>query len=178
MEPDVDPLVREVESATLDGRAADEAPAARAELVELVRDWRREAGSDADAPAVIAMLRRELLEKLDGKPPAARRDVLRVESLERRVRALSVKSYALGQQVLDGKIPDEPARVEGQALMDAADALAPRLAAVVDEAAREVLRRDLNDVRLEALYAVDRKIMSLRLNRYAGDRRGAPNVTP
>jgi hypothetical protein len=66
--------------------------------------------------------------------------------------------------------------------MVAVDALAPRWQAIADAQARQTLQRDIDEVRMEALYAVERKAMSQRLRRYAADKQGgppgAPSVTP
>ena len=41
--------------------------------------------------------------------------------------------------------------------------------AIQDSGTQQRLMRDLNEVRMEAPYAVERKAMSLRLNRYLQD---------
>lgn len=171
-------LVSELQPVVTVGFSVEQSKEARAELAELAADWLREIGEDADAPAVLALLRKELLERIAGRSPAERRDILRWQSLQRRVRRLSVQSYALGQQVVDGTIPPEQARAEGERIIAAIDGLAPRWQGVVDAQAKATLQRDIQEVRMEALYAVERKAMSVRLGRYAAGRDGGPKITP
>lgn len=133
---------------------------------ELVADWAREANSASDPQSVLAIQRADLDEALRDKHGSDRLTVLRVATLERAIRRLSVKSFALGTAVVDKRTTPDTARAEGQALMAETDALLPRLQAIGDADAAKRLRRDLNEVRMEALFAVERKAMSLRLNRY------------
>lgn len=177
-DPKVEQLTKEIEPEALGGLPEAQVAEARVELSELAADWLREAGNDSDTAAVLALLRQEFHEKVAGKSPAARRDIVRWLSVGRRVRRLSVQSYALGKKVVDGTILDERARAEGEALIAATDALAGRWKSIVDPQAKENLQREIQEVRMEALYAVEKKAMSLRLGRYAGDRDGAPKVTP
>lgn len=155
-----------------------DARAARGELAEMAADWLREAGSDKDAGEILDELRREFSEQLAGKTAQQRRDVVRAVSLERRVRRLSAQSYALGQKIIEKKVADDEARREGEALMSAIDALAPRWQAIADGDAKANLQRQIDDVRMEALYAVERKAMSARLSRYAADHGGAEDDSP
>ena len=72
--------------------------------------------------------------------------------------------------------------------MERLEALRPRVAALVDPQGRALVDRMLEDVFLEALYAVERKAMSMRLGRYQQDRAvesgesngspGPPNISP
>ena len=175
---DVERIVKEVEPTALAGLPAAQLSDARSELSALVADWLREAGHGSDADDILALSRREFLERLQGKSPAERRDIVRWQSLERRVRRLSVASYALGQKVVDKKIAADQARKEGEALVTALDALAPAWQAVADANVKARLQRDIQESRMEALYAIEQKAMSLRLGRYASDRSGGPKVTP
>jgi hypothetical protein len=168
-DPKAEQLTNELAKTALAGLPESEARPARQELSAMAADWLREAGSDADAPAILDLLRREFTEQLAGKSAEQRRDVVRSASLERRVRRLSAQSYALGQKIIEKKISAEEARREGEALMAATDALAPPWQAIVDENAKANLHRQIQDVRMEALYAVERKAMSARLSRYAAD---------
>ena len=113
-----------------------------------------------------AVQRKDLEEAGQGKTPAEHLDLLRSEVVKRRINQLSVKSYALGVALIDGKTEAAAARTEGEALLKQADALAPDLKAIHDLGAQKRLQRDLNEARMEALYAVEQKAMSLRLNRY------------
>ena len=174
MDPQVEKLTKELEPTALSGLAEKDAAAARVELSELAADWLREAGKDSDAPAILDLLRKEFREQLDGKPAAVRRDLVRSISLERQVRRLSVQSYALGQKVVDKQVAADESRRQGEALMTAVDALADRWKAVADPSAKANLQRQIDEVRMEALYAVEKKAMSARLSRYAADK-GAPD---
>jgi hypothetical protein len=177
-DPKVEQLVKELEPEALGGLPAAQATEARAELSELAADWLREAGNDRDAAEILALLRTEFHEKLDGKSPMERRDIVRWQSVERRLRRLSVQSYALGKKVVDGTIADDQARTEGEALMAASDAITARWKAIVDPQAKANIQRDLGEVQMEALYAIEKKAMSLRLGRYAAHREGGPKITP
>ena len=94
------------------------------------------------------------------------------------MRRLSAQSYALGQKIIEKKIATEEARREGEAMMAAVDTLAPRWQAIVDANAKADLHRQIQDVRMEALYAVERKAMSARLSRYAADHGDKPDDAP
>jgi hypothetical protein len=175
-DPRLAPLLAEVGPEVLPGLPgpADEA---RAELRDLLADWLREAGHDADSPAVVALLRKEYLAAQAVRSPAERRDLLRAESLERSVRRLGVATLALASGVVDKTVAVDEARARGKELMAELDALGPRFQAVTDPQRAARLRDDIQEARLEALYAVDGKIMSLRLARHARDA-AAPNVRP
>lgn len=179
--PGEDALTREIATRVLATPTPQVQQLARA----LAADWRREAGDDHDlAPDVLAILREDLDEALDGRDAEGRLLVLECEVLERQLRGLSRDSLALGKQVIDGEIDDSKAKAQGERLLKAAEALSPQIRAIPDEALRAPLQRDLNDLTMEALYAVERKAMSRRLSDYAQTREGAseevppPNISP
>ena len=161
-------LVEELSREWLAGLSEADARDARPLVGALVADWAREAA--ADPVGIGATQRQELKEAGQGKSPSERLDLLRSEVTKRRVNRLSVQSYALGSQLVDGTIDPAAARAQGEPLLQAVDALTSEVKAIQDDGARRRLQRDLNEVRMEALYAVEHKAMSLRLNRYQQDR--------
>ena len=148
------------------------------ELVdELVDDWQREAGDGADAPAILALLRREFLDQAAARDEARRHDLLLEHMLDRRIRRASVRSWELGRRVVDGTIAADQARDQGEALMNVAKDIAPRIRELADAEVVARLQRDLQEVTLEALYAIERKAMSRRLDDYRRDVHApSPNV--
>ena len=173
-DPRLAPLLAEMAPLVLPGLPGPPEEAQK-ELRDLLTDWLREAGNDGDSAAVIALLRKEYLEAQRGRSDAERRDLLRAQSLERMVRRLGVLTFALASRAMDKAIPAAQARTEGQELMARLDAPAPRFQAITDPHLVDTLRNDIQEARLEALYAVDGKVMSLRLRHRGG---GAPKVTP
>ena len=91
---------------------------------------------------------------------------LAVQQLTRRIGQLGSRSYELGSQIVDETIEASAARSQGESLLREVDELTADVKAIQDPEAQRRLMRDLNEVRMEALYAVERKAMSLRLNRY------------
>lgn len=162
---------------TRDMTSADRSQS-ESKLEALLSDWLREAGDDDTAADTLDILRQDFLAKIQGKSAAERLQVLTIETLDRRVRALGRDSFALGTRVIDGAIARNQARARGQDLMHQADTLAEEVRAVGDPSATEPLRRELEEISLEALYAIEQKAMSHRLSRYAqqGQNRSAPSV--
>jgi hypothetical protein len=120
---------------------------------------------------VLAILRGDLERDLQPLAPRERLVLLEAEVLDRELRALSNESFALGKQLVDGKVGDDEAKTRGRTLLSRVEALAPKVDAITIEARRVALRRQVEDTLLEALYAVERKAMSPRLSRYAQDQR-------
>lgn len=159
------------------------APANRAELhalsSELAADWTREADHDKDADAIVAILRRELAAKLAaarGSAADAELEVMRAEVYDRRARALSRRSFALGKAVIDGTITDAAARGTGEQVLHEVAALMPQVRALRDRERVRVLSGDLQEVSLEATFAIERGATSRRLSDYQSSRPGAPDV--
>ena len=167
-------LLDDVTAAAAAGMAAGDAERMRALLDELVADWYREAGTDDDAPDVVALLRGELETALAGKAPAERLDVVRAGVLDRRIRRLGVRTFELGKQIIDGGVDREQARARGQELMDAIEATAAEVRTIADAGARARLGRDLQEASMEALYAIEGKAMSHRLSHYESDAHPRP----
>ncbi|TNF24774.1 MAG: hypothetical protein EP329_24355, partial [Deltaproteobacteria bacterium] len=97
----VDPLVTE-----LLPRFA-EAERTRPLLVELVADWRREAGDDPDADEIIAVLHEELEAAVAPLSASERADHLVAEVLDRRLRVLSRRTWAAAQGLRAGTLADD-----------------------------------------------------------------------
>jgi hypothetical protein len=160
----LDELTASVTAGMPDASAAD----MRVQLDELIHDWYREAGGDADAPAVLEMLRRELEAAVARKSAVARQDTVRAAVLDRRIRRLGVQTFELGKQIVDGGgVPHDDARARGAALMKEIEAAAASVRTLGDASARARLGRDVQEASLEALYAIEGKAMSLRLGHYA-----------
>ena len=171
--PDRETIVSEVAPGLVAGLAADEAAQARALLGTLVTDWLREAGGDRDAADILEALRSDFADAVKDLPPDGRLRHVRKEAVERRIRAAQIESFDLGKRIVDGLVDDATARRDGAALQARADAIAAEVKLLGDEPDVRPLRRDLENVLLEALFAVDRKVMSFRLNRYQQDRQAA-----
>jgi len=156
--------------AGLDGDARDEGEAL---LREVVDDWAREADSTPDPDAVLAIQRADLDALAGG---GDRLGALRVRALTRRAEHLGVETFSLGRAILDGTAgDDDEARARGRALLERAEALGEELSTAADPRL-DTARRELSDATMEALYAVERKAMSARLSRAAGD--GPPGLRP
>jgi len=178
-EPAGDALAGEIEA-----QATGVEPANRAELAslaaELAADWRREAGRDKDTDAIVALLRRELSDKLAaarGGPAGAELEVVRAEVCDRRARALSRRSLALGKAVVDGAIAAAEARGAGEQLRRDVAALMPRIRALRDPDRVRALSRDLQEVSIEASFAITGGgPTSRRLGDYQAQKPGAPHA--
>ncbi|HEX7838893.1 MAG TPA: hypothetical protein VF469_15555 [Kofleriaceae bacterium] len=172
-----DPLAGEVEK--LVRAAPDRRLERRMLVVELVADWRREAGNDKDSADVIALLRKELSDKLaDARAQGleAGLEILRAEVYDRRARALSRRSFALGKAVIDGAIAEADARARGQQILDEVKTLQAQIRALKDPDRVRVLTNDLQEVSLEATFAITRGATSRRLSDYQSSNSGAPNT--
>jgi hypothetical protein len=167
MTTDRQALLDELTASATAGMPDASAAGVRQLLDELVRDWYREAGSDADAQAVLDLLRREFDAAIDHKSAAGRLDAVRAAVLDRRIRRLGVQTFELGKRIIDGDVPRDDARARGESLMKEIEAAAAELRALTDVGARSRLGRDLQEASLEALYAIEGKAMSLRLGHYA-----------
>lgn len=176
MTPERQRLLDEVTTQVAGGLPAPDAVHLRALLDELITDWYREAGSDADAPAVLDLLRGELRDAIAGKPAVARIETVRAAVVERRIRRLGVQTFELGKRIVDGGVTRDDARARGEALLHEIEAAAAELRTLGDAELRARLGRDLQEASMEALYAVEGKAMSLRLNHYANDARSAPET--
>lgn len=159
--------------ADIEAMVAEPAAGERGELhslaAELATDWTREAGTDRDAADVLALLRRELADRL-AAARGAELDALRAEVCDRRARELSRRSLTLGQAVIDGAIDDDAARAAGRQILREVAALMPQVRALRDAERARVLSGDLQEVSLEASFAVDRGAMSRRLSDYRATR--------
>ena len=159
--------VEELSREWLAGLPEAEAQEGRRLVGALVADWTREAASD---PMAIGAVQKQEWEKTgQGKSPSERINLLRAEVAKRLINRLSVQSYALGSQLIDGTIDPAAARTQGESLLKAVDEISSEIKAIDDAGAQRRLQRDLNEVRMEALYAIEHKAMSLRLNRYQQD---------
>jgi hypothetical protein len=163
-----DELAAELSPGLLAGLAGADHTRGEQLLAELIDYWLAEARSAGElADDVLRILRGDLERDVEGRGPEDRLALLEADVLDRELRGLSVESYALGTSIVDGEADDDDARSRGRALMARADALSPRVAAIALDDRRAALRRQLEDVLLEALFAVERGAASLRLGRYA-----------
>jgi hypothetical protein len=174
-----DALAGEIE-AMATGVGAAQRGELRSLASELAADWRREAGRDKDAEAIVAVLRTELSGKLAaarGGAADAELEVLRAEVCDRRARALSRRSLALGKAVVDGAIAAAEARSAGEQIRRDVTALTPQIRALHDPDRVRVLSRDLEEVSLEASFAIaGGGPTTRRLSDYQARKPGAPHV--
>jgi 2-oxoglutarate dehydrogenase complex dehydrogenase (E1) component-like enzyme len=165
-------LQKDLEPRVLAGLGGDDLTRGRAFLGRLIPYWLDEARAGGDQSAdVLAILRGDLERDAGPLAPRDRVVFLEAEVLDRELRALSNESFALGKQVVDRKVADDEAKRRGRELLSRVEALSPKVDAITLEAKRVPLRRQVEDVLLEALYAVERRAMSPRLDRYAQDQR-------
>ena len=170
---DKDRVLAELAPEWLDGLEGEKLDDGRRLLAEVVDDWAREADSTPDPEAVHAIQRDSLAARGRGQDAAGRLHALGSRVAERKVDRLSVETYELGKSILDGSADDEQARARGREYLSRAEALARDLDALGTPADAPV-RRELGDAVMDALYAVERKAMSMRLAR---DAPGAPSVS-
>jgi hypothetical protein len=175
-------VAEELEERFGEGLEGSERTEARSLIAALVADWKREAGSGADADTIHSEQRKDLERKVGSKTGKARLEVLRLEVMTRRVRRVSAQTYALGTSILDGKTEASDARSAGRKLLKEAEDVSEDLKSLPDSDEKRRLHRDLGDALMEALFAVEGKAMSQRLNRHAGEKAespgGPPNVRP
>jgi hypothetical protein len=174
--PTVNELQLDLESRLLGGVAGPDLERGRGLLFTLACDWLDEArAAGALASQVLTSLCSDFERDAGPLSPRDRLVLLEAEYFDHKLRAMGNWTFELGQQIVDGQIDDDLARANGQAMLGWLEGVAPRIDAITLESRRVALRRQLDDVMLEARYAVERKAMSPRLSRYAQDV-GAPPV--
>lgn len=171
-------MTEELEARFVDGLEGADLAEARRLFEALASDWKREAGSGADAEAIRAAQRKDLETRAGNKSAKGRLDVLRLEVITRRVRRVSAQTFELGTSILDGKTEGATAKMEGHRLLKEAEDVSQDLKSFPESDDTRRLRRDLGDALMEALFAVEGKAMSPRLQRHASDRAGAPGGPP
>jgi hypothetical protein len=139
-------------------------------LAELVRGWAEEADSTPDPAAVLRFQHRDFEAAGAGRDPLGRREALRLAVLRRKVERLGAATFALGVAILDGAIPEEDSLSRGRALLSEAEALGSLVKALPQSPEAMPVRRELSDAVMEALFAVEGKAMSSRLDRERQDR--------
>jgi dsRNA-specific ribonuclease len=158
------------------GMSNDDMPRMRELLDVLVRDWLREAGDDADAPAVIELLYKDFRTAIAGQPAQIRLAWVQAQVLDRSIRRLGVQTFALGKQLIDGTVARDAGKPRGEALLHELEAVTREVKDLKDPGAKARLMNDVQEASMEALYAIEGKAMSLRLNHYASDAQ-APHVS-
>jgi len=171
---DQDALVTEVAAMWLDGLEGQERTRGEVFVRELVVDWEREAGASTQPGPVLQILRDDNRQLAVATPAARRVEVLERSVLQRLVDGLAGRTYALGVAVIDGTIGDSPARDRGRALLAEAEALGARTKGLPRTPETESIHRTLSNAVMEALYVVERKAMSARLDRYQRGRSAPP----
>ena len=141
-------------------------------LGDLVAGWAEEADATPDPNAVLRFQRSDLEAAGAGRDANGRLEALRLIVLRRAIDRLGAETYALGVAILDAKVGGEEARGRGRDLLDRAEALAPGVKALPQNPEAVPLRRELNDAVMEALFAVEGKAMSPRLERERQQRAG------
>jgi hypothetical protein len=84
----------------------------------------------------------------------------------------------LGQAVAAGGVVDERSRREGEDLLAECEQLRHDVDALGDVGGADAMRASLADSMLDARYAVERKAMSIRLARVAGQGEPPPDLRP
>ncbi len=171
-------MAEELEARFAEELAGDELKEARRLIAALVADWKREAGSGSDAEAIHAEQRKDLETKAGNKTAKARLNALRLEVMTRRVRRVSAQTFELGTSILDGKTKGTTAKAAGRRLLKEAEDVSQDLKSFPESDDTRRLRRDLGDALMEALFAVEGKAMSQRLNRHMGDKVGGASSGP
>jgi len=82
------------------------------------------------------LLRRELDASIAGTSATARVDVVRAAVLDRRIRRLGVQTFELGKRIVDGGVPRDDARAQGEALMKQLEAVTAAVRMLADASAR------------------------------------------
>ena len=165
----------ELEPVWLDGLDGDQREEGGRLLDAVVADWAREADGQPDPETVLRFQREDLEGRAQGRDAAGRLDALRTRVLGRRADRLSVEALTLARAARDGTVPEEEARERGEALLGEIRTLGAQARGLQPGPWAEALQRELSEATMDALYAVERKAMSLRL---AGEAQGAPDVRP
>lgn len=168
-------VITELSQAWLAGLSDPDREAGVALIRIFVDDWAREASTSPVPGTVLQILRADLAKILATTEPGQRLVSLNRYWLSRQIDRLSATTLALGKAVINGEISDDQARDQGQELLNRAEELAEHLQQLPDSPELQTLRLRLNDAMLEALYAVERKAMSLRLACYQHNG-GAPTL--
>lgn len=166
---DQNQLLSDLSDAWLTGLSPDDYEAGQNLLNLLAADWIAEAQTSSTPDVVISILKDDLAHDMDQQDLDGRIQVLRQSVIQRRVDRLSAQTYQLGQAVVDGRINDSDAREEGRSYLQQAAALSAELEELNLPGQVEPLQRELADAMLDALFAVEREAMSLRLSRYLED---------
>lgn len=159
-------LVSELTASWLQGLTGASLDEGQRLLRELVVDWAREADGDAECAETNRFQQEALSKAGAGKDATGRLDALRVVLLERQVRTLAARTFTLAKGVVDGAAHGDDPAAQGRALLQQAEALAAQVQKVQDANAAARLQRDLGEATMDALYVVERKAMSSRLQRY------------
>jgi len=162
---DTDRVVAELAAGWVDRLPGAQRAEAEDLLAEVVALWAQEAEGTPDAEAVVTVQRNDLEAAWAKQDPAGRLETLGIEVLRRQVDRLGGQTYALGVAILDGSVSDEEAQRRGRELLDGAERLGPRVRELPQSPQTMPIRRELGDAMMEALFAVERKAMSARLDR-------------
>lgn len=147
-------------------------PEAERLLAELVADWAREADKTADPAAVLVFQRQDLESAGAGLDGPGRLQALRATLLRRKVDNLGGRTFALGVAILDGSMASNASQARGRELLTEAEALGAQLKELPQTPDFFPIRRELGDAMMEALFAVEGKAMSSRLDRERQSRAG------
>jgi len=160
-------IVEELSPQWIETLSSERRERARAVLAELVASWAVEADARPNPNAVLRF-QREDLEAAAGAN-ADRLAVLERELLRRKVDELNARTYQLGLAILDGELGESERRERGRGLLTEAEQFGQRAKSLGLEPA-DPIRRSLSDAVMEALYAVEGRAMSARLDRARAER--------
>lgn len=136
-------------------------------LVTLIADWRREAGNDAISAQVIAIKEGDFKSALESRSASEREAFLHASVLDASLRELERRSLAAGKALKAQTLSEEAAKAEGKALLEAAQALRTQLKALPSDETHSTLHQ-LGNLEMEALYLIERKLMSRRYQEIFG----------
>jgi hypothetical protein len=135
-------------------------------LARLAEEWRREAKGKAHPESIREFQEQDLSAALGDSQDEARMDALHGFLLQRRAEQLGLRTLSLGKEILSGEATDPQAKTRGAALLKEVERLAAegKTLGTIPPA----LQREIGEAMMEALYAVERKGMSQRLQRESG----------
>lgn len=132
-------------------------------LERLADDWKRESRGQTDPAAVRVFQEKDLAAALGTSTGSDRLETLHAFLLQRLAEQLGRRTFALGKEIASGATKDPQAKTRGAALLKEVEHLAAEVKTL--KSAPPALRQELGEAMMEALYAVERKGMSMRLQR-------------
>jgi|GEM_PF-2259836 len=168
---DQGPLVAELGATWLGGLEGAEHTRGDAAVAGLVADWVREASLTPRPEGVLKILRGDMTAAFAKTPAEQRVATLERMLLQRRIDYVAGRTYGLGVAIIDGTVGADEGRERGKVLLAECEALGAKTRDLPRTADNESLHRALSEALMEALFAVEGKASSARLDRYQRDHR-------